>query len=68
MTEALRTWNVTLTSKRTTEPVTGRLYLTVRAATQQEAENLVRNSLPAFDWGEWVSAWGVTEVTEQDAA
>ena len=68
MTEALRTWNVTLTSKRTTEPVTGRLYLTVRAATQQEAENLVRDSLPAFDWGEWVSAWGVTEVAEQDAA
>lgn len=56
-------WNFAAASERADGKVRGQLILRVEAETREDAESLVRESLPGFDWTQWTSTWGVTEAS-----
>ena len=54
-------------SHRAEGAVRGQLTLLVEAESPEEAEALVKESLPGFDWEQWRSMYGVTVMEVEPA-
>jgi hypothetical protein len=54
-------------SSREDGRVVGEIKLYIDASNPEEAEDMVRSSLPGADWSQWRSVYGVTETREVTA-
>lgn len=58
-------YKIDLNGSRTLEPalIVATMHLEIVAGSYETAEEIVRSSLPGFDW-KWQSGWGLTNMEE----